>query len=349
VTTDLDELRTMMAERSGALPANPLRVEQVRGRVRRARRLRSVAAVAAAGAAVLVVLAVARPVVEHLSRPGPPAGRAAWPIQTRDGLFQYRDGMQLARTFVVTLDGRAGVRTVRIPVVPALAAQGWGWSIGCTTVSGVAPSGTQLRVSLAVDGRASGAQGCVLGQPGAAFDAGLTGAVTELTAQVGVTAPSGVAGAAVLPLPAGVTGRVTIGLYRPVPWSQYPVQPRPSTVDLTPLTDVVDPAAEAGQHVLAANATQLGATGVFVVGSVRVTAGLQPYVNLVVPGQLSVLLDGHPWLTCASYDYSVMSCLGLTVGAASGLPKVGQQATVTVVATHLQDPGWYVLLFQARP
>lgn len=340
---ETDDLRTMLQERTYAVPHPPDRLRSVHRRVAQRQRRRAGGAlaagvIAAVAAGVVVTGPLGQPSPQRLaSRPSSDPGYSS--------PAYYGGGRRIAAgTLVSPAAGRTSF---------TFTPSSWQLGVACTS-PGPEPAVDPV-VAISVNGHATMSGGC----PGASFSAGpdedakfwsnlgvRLGEPSTVTAtlQTRVTTPSS-------PLPVGDRPHLTIeiAVYQRVPLDQYPLPPRPATLAALPRMS--------GAGTV--DSRTVGADGTFPVDPP--STAQQVHVDTVAPGEVEIrawIVDpraGNP-----APDISTLPLLGrletwtwtsngtVVDVTRAGLAEHGlrirahQQLFLYVVASRFTAAGWTV-------
>ncbi|HEU4675078.1 MAG TPA: hypothetical protein VFS29_03775 [Motilibacteraceae bacterium] len=320
-----DDFRTLLAERAATASPPVDRVASVHRRIVRRRRQRTGVVGAVLGAALLVT-GVALP---HLStrRSDPIAAPAPRPL-----LDQYADGGKLLASGVLQSPQQGEVSFRFTPTDWHLQVKqdcGAGWPTDGWTA--VRVNGHVLTFGTGCGSGASGPYGAdqafwsklgvQLGQPST-----ITLSLVVQDAQPPDPAP--------LPAAQRRAGSLAVGVYQRVPLADYPLPPRPPT--LQPLSRVSGPGTLDSRDV--------GANGTFTVRAV-VGPKIELRTTAVAPGAIRLLVNGKAINEVDSWRWDVVAGAGTnldqdTLRRAGVDVADGTTVTVTVEASRFAVPGW---------
>lgn len=269
----IDDLRRTLETHSRELPLSEPRAVAVHRRIRRIRRQR----ISAGTAALVAVSLVGTLVVHATTRPVEQSGATAFP--------QYAYGGRLVATLTLPASPNSleGAVSFVPPSSTVIVAQ-----LGCTPP----PKDANVFVNFAFDGKAAGRQPC--GRSGTSMTPGITpGRPTRFSAWLSTgPAPSASDNEARLSIYHVV--EVRLGIYTPVPRSEYVFPPRPA--HLESLAEFGNPGTVVAPRGTATEPTTVG-----------VSTGLRLEIDAVEPGVVTVELNGTPVATASTWDYTAAS------------------------------------------
>jgi hypothetical protein len=137
---------------------------------------------------------------------------------------------------------------------------------------------------------------------------------------------------------------VTIGVYQDVPFADYPLPTRPSRI--LPPADIGLALGHPQQVV-----TPGGAPNGTWTARVKYQSDLVVTGAIGAPGQVRVLLDGHPVGGLDTWDYDGSSLevpLGPPLPSGVRAPRPGQLVTITVTTSHFTLHDWKIALGQSN-
>lgn len=312
----IEDLQRTLESHSRELPLSEPRTVAVHRRIRRIRRQR----LAAGASAVVAVAVVGALTVQAATHSADQVGSRSLP--------EYADGGRLIGT--LSLDAGHAPWAATTTVVPT------GRSLILAQVACTGPGAHEgsVFVAYSVNGKNAGGGSC-----GSGSSTNLSPSLTPgqpATVRIWLTSDLG---GAVLPL-ADDQGRaakgthVRIGIYSPVPRSEYVFPPRPA--HLESLGDFASRGTVLAQEGSGLRSTTVGVSG-----------GLRLEIDAVEPGVVSAELDGKVVGTATMWTYGAQSTsLDLTTAELANLGIRADHARLTLHATGFADPAnaWKAVL-----